>query len=414
MAAMPVATEHVATEHVATAHVATAHAPNGLGFAKPASATRVVVAMSGGVDSSVVAALLAEQGYEVVGVTLQLYDHGAAVGRKGACCAGQDIHDARRVADRIGIPHYVLDYESRFRAEVMDDFADSYLAGETPIPCVRCNQRVKFRDLLDTARDLGADALATGHYVRRGERPDGPVLLRGVDPARDQSYFLFATTRPQLDFLRFPLGHLPKAETRALAARFGLPVADKPDSQDICFVPTGGYADVVAKLRTGAIEPGEIVDLEGRVLGRHEGVIGFTVGQRRGLKLGDRGDGEPLYVVRLDAARHRVVVGPKAALGRTRLSLREVNWLGAGDAPDAGTPVAARLRSAMAPVPATVAPAPDGRLAVTLEEPHTGVAPGQACVLYDGDRVLGGGWIEREPSPASADRGEAETPRPLA
>ena len=295
----------------------------------PAGA-RVVVAMSGGVDSSVTAALVKEAGYEAVGITLQLYDHGAAVGRKGACCAGQDIHDARRVADRLGIPHYVLDYESRFRAAVMDDFADSYLKGETPIPCVRCNQRVKFRDLLETARELGAAALATGHYVRRVDGAGGPELHRAADPARDQSYFLFATTRAQLDFLRFPLGGLPKAETRALAQRLDLPVAAKPDSQDICFVPNGSYARVVERLRPGALEPGEIVHVDGRVLGRHEGIIHFTVGQRRGIGIADaQGGGEPLYVVRLDAARKRVVVGPKPALAIAGMSLREVNWLGA-------------------------------------------------------------------------------------
>jgi tRNA-specific 2-thiouridylase len=298
---------------------------NTLGLAKPAKETRVVVAMSGGVDSSVTAALLAEQGYQVVGVTLQLYDHGAAVQKKGACCAGQDIHDARRVADRLGVPHYVLDYESRFRAAVMDDFADSYLRGETPIPCVRCNQTVKFRDLLETARDLEADALATGHYVARREGPEGPELHQAADTGRDQSYFLFATTAEQLAFLRFPLGGLPKAEVRALAQRFGLAVAAKPDSQDICFVPNGSYARVVERLRPGAAEPGDIVDLDGRVLGRHEGIINFTVGQRRGIGIG--GTPEPLFVVGLDAAARRVVVGPRRALARDRVRVRQVNWL---------------------------------------------------------------------------------------
>jgi tRNA-specific 2-thiouridylase len=348
--------------------------------------------MSGGVDSSVTAALLKEAGYDVVGLTLQLYDHSVAIGRKGACCAGQDIHDARRVADRLGMPHYVLDHEARFRTDVMEDFADSYLAGETPIPCIRCNQRSKFRDLLGIARDLGAEALATGHYVRRVMGRDGPELHRAADDARDQSYFLFATTPAQLDYLRFPLGDLDKRETRALAERYGLDVAGKPDSQDICFVPQGRYVDVVARLRPGSIEPGQIVHLDGRVLGRHDGVIGYTVGQRRGIGLVDPlMPGDPLYVVRLEPEKARVVVGPRAALGIDAIALREVNWLGAVPPPDAGLQISIKVRSAMAPVSARVMP----DFTVHFERPHEGVAPGQAGVFYDGTRVMGGGFIRR-------------------
>ncbi len=354
--------------------------------------------MSGGVDSSVVAAMLAEEGYDVVGVTLQLYDHGAALARKGACCAGRDIHDARRVAETMGFPHYVLDYESRFRESVVEEFADAYLAGATPVPCIRCNERVKFRDLLETARDLDADCMATGHYIRRVEGPHGPELHRAADPGRDQSYFLFSTTREQLGFLRFPLGGLAsKAETRALAARYGLPVADKPDSQDICFVPNGSYAAVIEKLRPGAAEPGEIVHLDGRVLGRHEGVIRYTVGQRRGLAIGG---GEPLFVVRLDADARRVVVGPREALARREIPVAEVNWLGDGafdDAPAGGWEVAVKVRSTRPPVPARVHPDGARRARVELLAAEEGVAPGQACVFYaaEGTRVLGGGWITR-------------------
>ncbi len=363
---------------------------NSLGLPDRPAETRVVVAMSGGVDSSVAAALVAREGYQAIGVTLQLYDHGAAAGRKGACCAGEDIYDARRVADRLGIPHFVLDYEARFRAAVMDDFADGYLAGETPIPCVRCNERVKFRDLLATARELGAAALATGHYARRVVGANGPELLRAADAQRDQSYFLFATTPDQLGFLRFPLGAMSKGETRAIAAGLGLPVAEKPDSQDICFVPQGRYSSVVEKLRPGAGEPGDIAHVDGRVLGRHAGVLNFTVGQRRGLGVSE-GSGEPLYVVRLEAPGRRVVVGPKAALAVDRIALREVNWLGAPPGGE-GIALAVKLRSTAAPAPARVwLDGAGGR--VELAHPELGVAPGQACVFYDGDRLMGGGWI---------------------
>ena len=372
-------------------------ARNSLGFAKAPAETRVVVAMSGGVDSSVVAAMLADEGYDVVGVTLQLYDHGVALAKKGACCAGRDIHDARRVAEAIGFPHYVLDYENAFREAVIDEFADSYLGGATPVPCIRCNERVKFRDLLETAKDLDADCMATGHYIRRMDGAHGPELHRAVDAARDQSYFLFSTTGEQLSYLRFPLGGLPdKAATRALAARYGLPVADKPDSQDICFVPNGDYASVIEKLRPGAGEPGDIVDMAGRAVGRHDGVIHYTVGQRRGLGIG--GLSEPLYVVALDVDARRVVVGPKSALATRTVPVAGVNWL--GDAPFDAAPehrVGVKVRSTRPPREAIVRPTGPTTAEVELLTPEEGVSPGQACVFYDpdGSRVYGGGWIVR-------------------
>jgi tRNA-specific 2-thiouridylase len=362
------------------------------------SATRVVVAMSGGVDSSVTAALLAEAGYDVVGITLQLYDHGAATHRKGACCAGRDIHDARAVAARIGIPHYVLDYEQRFKEAVIDRFADSYVAGETPVPCVECNQAIKFRDLLTTARELGAAVLASGHYVASRRLPDGGrALYRARETERDQSYFLFATTRAQLDLLRFPLGDRTKAETRELARRFGLAVADKQDSQDICFVPSGRYADVIERLRPGAAGPGEIVDLDGRVLGRHDGIIHFTVGQRRGLGIAA---GSPLYVVRLDAASRRVMVGPREALRTSRIRLRDVNWLGdiaVSEAIERHAEIYVKVRSTRAPQAAWLHRNVEADFEVELIGGEDGVSPGQACVFYDAAdgqaRVLGGGII---------------------
>ncbi len=366
---------------------------NSLGIAKSPGDTRVVVAMSGGVDSSVTAALLHEQGYQVIGVTLQLYDHGAAIGRSGACCAGQDIYDAKRVADRLGMPHYVLDYEDRFRADVMESFADSYARGETPIPCVTCNRTVKFRDLLRRAEELDADLLATGHYVRHVLGAAGPELHRAVDSNRDQSYFLYATTRGQLARLRFPLGGLPKSEVRALAHRFGLVNADKPDSQDICFVPNGDYAGVVAKLRPEAAASGDIVHIDGTVLGRHNGIIHFTIGQRRGLGIAST-DG-PLFVTKLNPQARQVVVGPKSALATQRIPVADVNWLdevAAGDAIE----VDVRLRSAQAPVSAMVTVLPDGTASVELRAPQFGVAPGQAAVFYRGARLVGGGTISRE------------------
>jgi len=385
---------------------------NSLDFDKDPRDTRVVVAMSGGVDSSVVAGLLAREGYDVLGVTLQLYDHGAAVHRAGSCCAGQDIDDARRVCETLGIPHYVLDYEKRFRDAVINPFMESYVAGETPIPCVACNQTVKFADLLATARDLGADALATGHYIRSraNPAPDNPgrrALYRPIDSDRDQSYFLFATTQDQLDYVRFPLGELPKIRTRELAEEMGLSVADKADSQDICFVPEGKYANVIAKLKPNAALAGDIVHIDGRVLGEHPGIVHYTIGQRRGIGVAT---GDPLYVVHLDARSRRVVVGPREALDTRRLILRDVNWL--GDTPLAdigpeGLECFAKVRSTRPPRPAILRVAEDGEISVELVEGEAGVAPGQACVLYsapgDEARVFGGGFIDRSERSAAAE-----------
>lgn len=354
---------------------------------------RIAVAMSGGVDSSVTAALLAEQGYDVVGLTMQLYDHGVATNKSKSCCAGQDIYDARRVADKLGIHHYVLDYEARFEADVIGPFAQSYLRGETPIPCILCNQTVKFRDLIQAAKDIGATALATGHYVRRIEDRNGARLARAVDLDRDQSYFLFATTSAQLDFLRFPLGDLPKSETRRLAQSFNLDVADKPDSQDICFVPAGKYSDVVRRVEDASQTGGRFLHVDGRDMGAHNGIENYTVGQRRGLGLG--GEAAPLYVVSVNPADNSVVVGPKSTLAKDQITLRDVNWLGPGGyLPVSGMPIQVRVRNTHQPVHATVkASGKAGGALVVFDEPLFGVSPGQACVFYEGTTVLGGGWI---------------------
>jgi tRNA-specific 2-thiouridylase len=373
------------------------HPLNSLGFAKPPAETRVVVAMSGGVDSSVVAAQLKSEGYDVIGVTLQLYDHGAALAKKGACCAGVDIHDARRVAEDMGFPHYVLDYENIFRDAVIEEFADSYLAGATPVPCIRCNERVKFKDLLNTAKYLDADCMATGHYIQRKMGTNGAELHCATDANRDQSYFLFSTTQEQLDYLRFPLGHLAsKAETRALAAKYGLVVADKPDSQDICFVPDGNYAGVIEKLRPGAIEPGDIVDMDGTRLGTHNGVIHYTIGQRRGLGIG--GLATPLYVVGLDVDTKQVIVGSKEHLKTRIVPIKEVNWL--GEVPMTSQKewhIAVKVRSTRPPRDAILRPISATEAEVELLNPEEGVAPGQACVFYDpsSSRIFGGGWITK-------------------
>ncbi|HOO51081.1 MAG TPA: tRNA 2-thiouridine(34) synthase MnmA [Alphaproteobacteria bacterium] len=367
---------------------------NSLGFSKSPAETRVVVAMSGGVDSSVAAALLHEQGYDVVGITLQLYDYGEAIAKKGACCAGKDIYDAKRVAEERGFPHYVLNYESNFRQSVIDDFVESYLNGETPIPCVKCNQTVKFHDLLQVARDLNADCMVTGHYVQRVVGDNGTSeLLRAVDSSKDQSYFLFATTQEQLDFLRFPLGGWTKDVTRQHAERLGLVNADKPDSQDICFVPNGDYASVVKKIAPEAEREGEIVHMDGRVLGTHQGIIHYTVGQRKGLGIGGgvTENNDPLYVVAVDAETARVVVGPKEALARDVVYLKGCNWLGV-----TGTdtiPVDVKLRSMTRAMPAYLTPSADGGATLRLQDAQYGISPGQAAVCYIGDRVIGGGWI---------------------
>lgn len=368
---------------------------NSLGINKEPKDTRVVVAMSGGVDSSVAAALLHEQGYDVVGVTLQLYDYGEAVAKSKTCCAGQDIYDAKKVADKCGFPHYVLNYESNFRESVIDDFADSYIKGETPIPCVKCNQTVKFRDLLEVAHDLGADCMATGHYIKRVVNDDGVAELhRAHDHGKDQSYFLFATTQEQLDFLRFPLGGWSKDKTRGEAERLGLLTADKPDSQDICFVPHGDYAKVVKKIRPDAEKPGKLIHMDGREVGDHNGIIHYTIGQRKGLGIGGgvSENNEPLYVIRIDPLNNAVIVGPKEALARNVIHIEHCNWL--ENVPENGLAVNLKFRSVMKPVGGKVIGGANGAAEIHLNDAQYGISPGQAAVCYTGDRVLGGGWIK--------------------
>ncbi len=363
-----------------------------LNIAKPISDSTIVVAMSGGVDSSTVAAMLHEAGYKVIGITLQLYDHGMTLGKKGACCAGQDIYDAKMVANQLNIPHYVLDYETRFRQSVIDDFADSYIRGETPLPCVRCNQSVKFVDLVKMAKELGADGLVTGHYVRRVDGPDGAELHAGLDPKKDQSYFLFSTTKEQLDYIHFPLGNLTKDETRSHALRFGLKVADKPDSQDICFVPEGSYSTLVAKLRPGSAIPGKVMHVDGFEIGTHKGIIHHTIGQRKGLGIAHP---EPLYVTRIDPEQNIVYVGPISALSQNSFRVKEINWLGQNEALQSPIEVDVKIRSTQKAVRAIVSDFGDGNATINLLSPDKAVTPGQACVMYDGTRVLGGGWITR-------------------